>query len=324
MNRDESLDVIKAIAIIFVVVGHFPQQSKDSYYYFKNYFIYYFHIPLFFIVLGVLLKRNRAKYLEGGFQLFLKEKTKVLAPYYFFLIIIGWGYTYFIIRDYSIYGAISILLTPMYSEVSLIWFLQVYYLMSLIGFYIIRFNDKIIIYLFLLITLIVFIFANKLNSYYELRYISLNLLIFNLPFLIFGLILNKSTLDILINNNNKFYYTILFSTFIIITLIISYHVNKPFPMNLYILFKILIAPPMFLLLYYSNKLLSNRLKRLMLHVGQASMLIYVTHLGVITIYYLIKKKYFSSINNEYLFFEVIVLTLISIYVGAKLNKYNKR
>lgn len=49
-NRNNVIDIMRAFAIIFVVIGHC---SNDS---FLNRYIYLFHLPLFFLISGYLYK----------------------------------------------------------------------------------------------------------------------------------------------------------------------------------------------------------------------------------------------------------------------------
>lgn len=50
-KRRESIDMAKALAIIFVILGHIlPKESVLKQY------IYSFHMPMFFILTGIVLK----------------------------------------------------------------------------------------------------------------------------------------------------------------------------------------------------------------------------------------------------------------------------
>lgn len=69
MNRDKTIDVLKGIGIILVVIGHSgcPNLLKD--------FIYSFHMPLFFIASGYFFNENylesKKKYFEKKYKAFI-------------------------------------------------------------------------------------------------------------------------------------------------------------------------------------------------------------------------------------------------------------
>ncbi len=68
------LDVLKGICILFVIIGHIV--SKNS---LICIFIYSFHIPLFFVISGYLL---RCRNVINNRQYTLKRAKKILYPYY--------------------------------------------------------------------------------------------------------------------------------------------------------------------------------------------------------------------------------------------------
>lgn len=50
--RDISFDIAKGIGIILVVIGHYVPDDAPLWYTGLVRFIYYFHMPLFFIIAG--------------------------------------------------------------------------------------------------------------------------------------------------------------------------------------------------------------------------------------------------------------------------------
>lgn len=80
-SRLEWLDVLKCLAMLLVVVGHaVPKSEEDT----LGYYIYSFHMPLFFIISGMtfylqMKKRNL------DFASLLKNKAKTLIVPYFIL-----------------------------------------------------------------------------------------------------------------------------------------------------------------------------------------------------------------------------------------------
>jgi acyltransferase len=84
-NRVYWIDALKAIAIILVVIGHSP--GIQGYSYIVKY-IYSFHIPLFFLISGILFD---AKMVENDLSPFLKKQARgLLIPYF------AWGFLTYI------------------------------------------------------------------------------------------------------------------------------------------------------------------------------------------------------------------------------------
>ncbi|MEO4054123.1 acyltransferase family protein [Solibacillus sp. CAU 1738] len=84
--RDNQIDALKGIGIVYVIIGHL-QISKIDYSMWS--YIYSFHMPLFFFVSGYLFKRTNA-----GFDKFISKKAKsILIPYtVLFVISLLFGY----------------------------------------------------------------------------------------------------------------------------------------------------------------------------------------------------------------------------------------
>lgn len=77
-QRDNSLDILRGIAIIFVIFGHVTRDVNIQSY------IWGFHMPIFFLISGVLFEPP--KY-EGTFA-FVKSKFKsLMIPYTFFYLL---------------------------------------------------------------------------------------------------------------------------------------------------------------------------------------------------------------------------------------------
>ena len=74
--RNESIDIAKCIGIFFIVLGHTLRSG------YLEYYIFSFHVPLFFMASGLCWKN------PTGFVPFLKKRIKsLLIPYYVFSII---------------------------------------------------------------------------------------------------------------------------------------------------------------------------------------------------------------------------------------------
>jgi len=72
MERDKSIDIAKALGIVFIVVGHiFGLEETPAQFHVRNY-LYQFHVPLFFFLSGYCFKETES------WRLFLGKKVKRL------------------------------------------------------------------------------------------------------------------------------------------------------------------------------------------------------------------------------------------------------
>ena len=110
MERDKSIDVLRAIAILFVIFGHVTHIGELRQY------IWSFHMPLFFFISGFLFNRNKYE----STRAFLKVKINgLIIPYIFFCLITlvywiliesrvrSWGMTWYMEVYGIIYGTYS-------------------------------------------------------------------------------------------------------------------------------------------------------------------------------------------------------------------------
>ena len=81
MKREKYLDIARGIATIMVIIGHCDYRYTESW---LTTWIYSFHMPLFFIISGILFRPEK----YDGFKHFLKKKVKgLVVPYLIFSII---------------------------------------------------------------------------------------------------------------------------------------------------------------------------------------------------------------------------------------------
>lgn len=75
IKRDKSVDVLKALCLIFMVLGHcgFPCTQ----------FIYLFHMALFFMASGYLFNKNKVITTEGLKKFFCRKIKTLWLPYVF-------------------------------------------------------------------------------------------------------------------------------------------------------------------------------------------------------------------------------------------------
>lgn len=90
-DRLEYIDIVKGIGILFVVIGHCitKDMANNNYLlYICRLAIYTVHMPLFFIVSGILFKHNSSKYKMVSVKHNIKNKMKTfIIPYISFSIL---------------------------------------------------------------------------------------------------------------------------------------------------------------------------------------------------------------------------------------------
>ncbi|MEO0289433.1 MAG: acyltransferase family protein [candidate division WOR-3 bacterium] len=166
MNRRENfIDIAKSIGIFLVVLGHteIDQNLKT--------FIYSFHMPLFFIISGFLLK------IESNFkEFFLKRFKRLILPYFIFSFL-TYLFWIFVTGRHGI-GLVSEIgyLKPVIGtliglshndylvhNISL-WFLYVLFLTELIYFYISRIKNQVLLFIVpIILSFIGYVVTNKLH-----------------------------------------------------------------------------------------------------------------------------------------------------------------
>lgn len=126
-KRIDWIDLSKGFAILLMVMGHTSIPLSLSKY------IWSFHMPLFFFVSGMFLRKD----IDSDICFFYKKKiNSLLIPYVFFTIIVFWGYygsEYF--RPYELY---------MGWEGYALWFVPVLFLSEILVFYINKICNKCI------------------------------------------------------------------------------------------------------------------------------------------------------------------------------------
>lgn len=87
IKRIQYIDIAKGILIILVVIGHVINFNTLPTRLLKVW-IYSFHIPVFFIISGILI--NKSNLVNTSFDVFLKKKIlRLIAPYIFFELTTG-------------------------------------------------------------------------------------------------------------------------------------------------------------------------------------------------------------------------------------------
>ena len=131
MNRCEDIDVLRGIAILFIVIGHFFNG-----YPFVDY-IYIFHVPMFFFISGLCLNLNMS-----WRSYFLKKFKSIVIPYIFFGIIIIPS-TFIFMTDLSLYSLLTVVIKYVIQQrYTTMWFLSALYVSEILFYLIVKFSYK--------------------------------------------------------------------------------------------------------------------------------------------------------------------------------------
>ena len=150
-QRNITLDVLKGLGIILMIIGHVPSPIRKV--------IFSFHMPLFFFISGYLYKDRKAS------EIIAKNARKVLLPYFLTCLFI---WLIFIIKDEKWQWGISIFLANGTDTVwgmsglmvGPLWFL-VCYVVAVLGFHFILRIKSISIQVLVLLSLWVTAFIIK-------------------------------------------------------------------------------------------------------------------------------------------------------------------
>ena len=283
-TRNEYLDIVKGIAIIFVVLGHCIQFgsgkevfTSECFYddaLFK--FIYCFHMPVFMAVSGYLFFYSTEKSTK---TIIYNKIRSILFP------LVSWNtlaLCLLIISGDCIWDC-SIL----YSYFHTLWFLRSLFICCILTLFINRlFNDNIWIF----ITLCILLYFIP-NSYIA------NVIVFTIPFFIMGYLSNKYEMPKRIQNLSKLMkgIIIVFSFLLFIVLLLFYKKNYSVYVSGCYLFNLEYSPSfilfanlyrniaaitgcivIFVCIYYWLQLkLFIKIKPLFIECSKASLIIYI-------------------------------------------------
>lgn len=331
-KRSPYLDIIKAILILLVIIGHSIQYGSGSTYlekqlFFNNYlfkFIYSFHMPLFIMISGYLsynsLNKNSLK------ETFISKFKSLIIPLFF------WSIIPFIINleFYSIIESLKLFIAVFSTNLWFLWSLfYINILVKLINKY---FKDNIFIYI--LSFLITFILPNTLViKYFNIQFSLYSFLYF---YFLIGYFYKKYNLEDKLNKlfNIK---TLIINTIIFILLLIPFSTNdyiyvsginiignyKQLFIDLYrYLLGLLGSIELLLLIKLLLPKIKDNLKDKLLYLGKNTLGIYIIS-SIIHPYLLpIITKDLANINYLFVFIESIIILIISIII-IELIKKNK-
>jgi len=150
--RYDFIDILKSFAIFFVVVGHLYISEK------LNNWIYSFHMPLFFMISGFLLKQ---KHLEIAPLMFVKELfLKYIIPY-----------SIFFLGAYLFLGmGLNRIVFYYFSGFAVLWFLAALFLCRIYIHILLKFFNKwILLFFSLLLSSFVVCYPNYFNATMVIR-----------------------------------------------------------------------------------------------------------------------------------------------------------
>jgi hypothetical protein len=121
------IDIAKGIGIVFVVIGHNLTHYRI---YDINKYIYWFHMPLFFIISGLLHKQ------DAGQRAFIKSRfMHLMIPYGAFLCLFLLAGA----KDYNSRQTINLFLGGAY-DVGIWWFVTCLFFTQITAYYILKIN----------------------------------------------------------------------------------------------------------------------------------------------------------------------------------------
>ena len=182
MNKERLyyLDIARGFAILLIVLGHLT--SSDNIF---VKWIYSFHLILFFIISGYLLKVKKSENVKLYDALKVRAKT-VLLPYFTFSLI-------FIVSDFILKGfSVSILIydiayTILLVSPSALWFLPAFFIGELLVLAIIKFKNGYLKYISIIGCILIPLVVSSMNYNFLMLLISRSLIACALIFIGYSL-----------------------------------------------------------------------------------------------------------------------------------------
>ena len=221
MERDKSIDILKGIGILFVIMGHIQNYIPKN----LLIYIYSFHMPLFFYISGFLYKD---KYKELSIKEYCKKRSKQLIYPYFTLFIIN--FVWLVIKNHSISNIIKYILSFIYSNyifdsnyVGTIWFLLCLFNVECLYFIIDKKNIKKYKKIIFGIILIVGIMISQIVKikYWRLPF-WIDIALFGIIFYYIGTITSKYKEKLQLNNIKKLVFLVVCIIVNIIFIILNF------------------------------------------------------------------------------------------------------
>lgn len=144
------IDIARGIAILLVVIGHMNQFYRNNLDISNPQmlsFIYTFHMPLFFIISGMLFSEKSFK--DVSFTKFLIKKIKTLIVPYLFLDITGGLFNVFAYSDATIINIKNVVVNTLtlHCNVGANWFISALFIGEIILYFFMKFYTPIYKYI---------------------------------------------------------------------------------------------------------------------------------------------------------------------------------
>lgn len=332
LNRNELLDIIKGVAIIFVVLGHCIQYGSGSKYlggllFFDNTvfkIIYSFHMPLFMLVSGYLFNISACRH--SFKNVLLSRFTTLIIP------IFVWAGGTIVLKsiisntDITFFYFIK---TYLKTSLTTLWFLWAIFFCSLVVLFVRKlFNDSI--YVYILGFILTFFIPDVSNlQLYKFMYPFFVLAYFyrknenyikpwvskqKVSILLFILSLMFITMMIFYNYDSYIYTSGYY--------VLNKNIMRQFLIDIYRLLVGLIGSILIILIIKTlyNKI-NNAFFVAVSKIGICSLGIYIIS-GYIVSGILTKLTYnITSINYFLVFLETIAVTAISLFTTLIINKF---
>lgn len=305
--RDKTVDILKGVLIIFVVMGHCPIVG--------NQIIYWFHMPCFFMVAGFFIKRNTSKF---DLQKDIKSKAqRLLIPYSSYLIL--FTLVLFLIEKTSV---LHLLLYGRHEGIyAAFWFVPVLFLSHLFVSYFYYFFQKF--HQLVLILLIMYAIAHiesYLLSAYDIKvYVpfGVDICLISTTYLFIG--------HLLYTHRGKYsLLTLLFSFFCISFLLMNvlsgdenYHLDMKYAQYPNFLYDMIIPIAFMVILYAFSVYIKKTayISSVLSFIGKGSLSILFLHIPILTaLSYVVK----SSFNYNVI--AIVLGVLIPVIINYFFNK----
>lgn len=307
-NKIREISIAKGIGILFVVLGHTisPVMTDNAFLSATYSFIYYFHMPLFFFLAGIVY--TKAVQAEGSiekFQLIKKRAVRLMVPYF------AWALLYTPLKiimsgqarfSYDIADLWTLFIGN--NPDGEMWFLYVLFVFSLIA--ILMVNKKNIHIYLVVFSLISFISPLLIAS---LPGISMSFSLFQIAFFFAGIYFTPK--KVWIFNNWKLFIVSLLSFAGYLTL------NSLLSLNLWFLKMIPAASGICIIMFISGYLANlPRISKALEHIGEYSMDIYIFHAPILVISRTLFLNFLSVSSGEY----ILITNLIAIPVSLVISR----
>ena len=315
MKRLDEIDFLRGICIIYMVMGHIPFGYSFDHY------IHAFHMPVFFVMSGFFLKRDKS---VNMLDLFKKLIKKLILPYLFF------GLIFLVFADLTKYGLND---TPKQYLINLftyndtlviagaLWFLTSFFFASIIFNLLNKIKNE---YIFGLLSILFLVIGVYFNNIFEFKLIlSLQSSFVGVGLMYIGYLLNKIKLINKITTDNVVVIVLMFIIncfFIMKTDYVNMRTSI-YPNVLMFLLNIIFS----IILYISiGKLFKNRFNNIyekVCYFGQYSIFSLCLNQFIILIVNVIFNKFNIIVLLKYnliINFVTTVITLFLIYMLTKL------